>query len=103
MRKKKTITLSFKPTYQDYSHRFKLAIIERIENGQLSINQAAREYDVSYSSIHKWSKKYGNLNRKPRNMQGKSPKQKIAELEKKLKEAEKKVMIWETTLEIIEE
>ena len=41
MRKKKTITLSSKPTYQGYSHGLKLAIIERIENGQLSINQAA--------------------------------------------------------------
>ena len=81
MRKKKTITLSSKPTYQGYSHGFKLAIIERIENGQLSINQAAKEYDVSYSGIRKWIKKYGNLDRKLRN----------------------KVMIWETTMEIIEE
>jgi len=36
-------------------------------------------------------------------MQGKSPKQKIAELEKKLKESQKKVLIWETAMEIIEE
>jgi len=103
MRKKKSITLRSKPTYQGYSHGFKIAIIERVENGQLSINQAAKEYDVCNSSIRKWIKKYGNLDRKLRNMQGKSPKQKIAELEKKLKEAEKKVMIWETAMEIIEE
>ena len=103
MRKKKSITLSSKPTYQGYSHGFKLAIIERIENGQLSIRQAAKEYDVSSSGIRKWIKKYGNLDRKLRNMQGKSPKQKIAELEKKLREAVKKVMIWETAMEIIED
>jgi len=103
MRKKKTITLSSKPTYQGYSHGFKLAIVERIENGQLSINQAAKEYDVSNSGIRKWIKKYGNLDRKLRNMQGKSPKQKIEELEKKLKEAERKVLIWETAMDIIEE
>ena len=103
MRKKKSITLSSKPTYQGYSHGFKIAIIERIENGQLSINQAAKEYDVCNSSIRKWIKKYGNLDRKLRNMQGKSPKQKIDELQKKLKEAEKKVLIWETAMEIIEE
>ena len=54
MRKKKSITLSSKPTYQGYSHGFKLAIIERIENGQLSIRQAAKEYDVSSSGIRKW-------------------------------------------------
>ena len=103
MRKKKTITLSSKPTYQGYSHGFKIAIIERVENGQLSINQAGKEYDVCNSSIRKWIKKYGNLDRKLRNMQGKSPKQKIAELEKKLKESEKKVLIWETAMEIIED
>ena len=103
MRKKKSITLSSKPTYQGYSHGFKLAIIERIENGQLSINQAAIEYDVHNSSIRKWIKKYGNLDRKLRTMQGKSPKQKIAELEKKLKVAEKKVLIWETAMDIIQE
>jgi len=103
MRKKKTVTLSSKPTYQGYSHGFKLAIVERIENGQLSTNQAAKEYDVSNSAIRKWIKKYGNLDRKLRNMQGKSPKQRIAELEKKLKVAEKKVLIWETAMEIIED
>ena len=103
MRKKKSITLSSKPTYQGYSHGFKIAIIERIENGQLSINQAAKEYDVHRTSIAKWIKKYGNLDRKLRNMKGKSPKQKIAELEKKLKEAEKKVLIWETAMDIIED
>jgi len=46
---------------------------------------------------------YGNLDRKLRNMQGKSPKQKIAELQKQLKQAEKKVMIWEAAMEIIED
>ena len=103
MRKKKSITLSSKPTYQGYSHGFKIAIIERIENGQLSIRQAAKEYDVSSSGIRKWIKKYGNLDRKLRDMQGMSPKQKIAALEKKLREEQKKVMIWETAMEIIEE
>jgi len=61
MRKKKTDTLSSKPTCQGYSHGFKLAIIERIENGQLSTNQAAKGYDVSSSGNCKWIKKYGNL------------------------------------------
>ena len=103
MRSKKEITLANKPTYQGYSHAFKMAIIERIENGQLSINQAANEYDCSRGAVQKWVKKYANLDRKLRNMQGKSPKQKIAELEKKLKEAEKKVLIWETAMDIIEE
>jgi hypothetical protein len=65
MERKKTITLASKPTYQGYSYGFKVAIVERIENGQLSINQAAKEYDVSRSGIQKWVKKYGNLDTCP--------------------------------------
>lgn len=103
MRSKKKIILANKPTYQGYSHAFKMAIIERIENGQLSINQAALEYDCSRGAIQKWVKKYANLDRKLRNLKGKSPQQEIAELKKQLKQAQTSNMIWETTMEIIEE
>ena len=103
MRKKKTITLATKPTYQGYSHAFKMAIVERVENGQLSRNQAAKEYDVCRGSIHKWVKKYGNLDKKLRNMGGKSPEQKIKELQKQLTEQKKLVRFWETAMEIIED
>lgn len=103
MRRKKKITLASKPTYQGYSHAFKMAIIERIENGQLSINQAAREYDCSRSAIQKWVKKYANLDRKLRNMKGKSPQEQIDELKKKLYQEERKNLILETAIEIIEE
>lgn len=103
MRRKKNITLASKPTYQGYSHAFKMAIIDRIENGQLSINQAAKEYDCSRSAIQKWVKKYANLDRKLRNLKGKSPQQEIAELKKQLKQAQTSNMIWEATMEIIED
>ncbi len=102
MKGEKRITLASKPTYQGYSYGFKVAIIERIENGQLSINQAAKEYDVSRSGIQKWIKKYGNLDKKLRGMGGKSPQQKINELKKELGEAQQKVLIWESAMEIIE-
>lgn len=103
MRRKKNITLASKPTYQGYSHAFKMAIIDRIENGQLSINQAAKEYDCSRSAIQKWVKKYANLDRKLRNMKGKSPQQQIDDLKKKLYQAERKSLILETAIEIIQE
>jgi len=103
MRKKKIITLASKPTYQGYSYGFKIAIIERIENGQISINQAAKEYDCSRGAIQKWRKKYANLDKKLLSMGGKSPQQEINELKKKLRQAESKVHIWELAMEIIEE
>ena len=53
MRKKKTVILANKPTYHGYSYGFKVTIVEQIENGQISQNQAANEYDVSRDSIHK--------------------------------------------------
>ena len=85
MRKKKTVILANKPTYQGYSYGFKVAIVEQIENGQISQNQAAKEYDLSRGSIQKWMKKYGHLDKKLKNLKGKSPHQKIKELEQKLK------------------
>ena len=35
---KKKITLATKPTYQGYSYGFKVAIVEKIENEQITIN-----------------------------------------------------------------
>ena len=103
MRKKKNITLANKPTYQGYSYAFKVAIVERIENGQLSRNQAAKEYDCSRGAIQKWVKKYGNLDKKIRSMGGKSPEQKIKELKKELTEQKKITRFWEAAMEIIED
>ena len=91
------------PTYQGYSYAFKVAIVDKVEQGLFSQNQAAKEYNVSRSAIQKWVKKYGNLDRKLRNMKGKSPKQEIAELKKKLRKAEAKALIWETAVELLEE
>jgi len=91
------------PTYQGYSYAFKVAIVDKVEQGLFSQNQAAKEYNVSRSAIQKWVKKYGNLDKKLRNMKGKSPKQEIAELKKKLRQAEAKVLIWETAVELLEE
>ena len=103
MKKPKKITLASKPTYQGYSYAFKVAIVDRVEQGHLSINQAAKEFDVSRSAIQKWVRKYGNLDKKLRELGGKSPKQEIAELKKKLAEAEKRAFIWETAVDVIEE
>ncbi len=61
------------------------------------------EYDVSRSAIQKWIKKYGNLDKKLREMGGRSPKQEIAELKKKLKKAELEREIWQLAVEILED
>jgi len=104
MKGQKTITLATqKPTYQGYSYAFKIAIVEQVEQGQISTNQAAKLYEVSRGAIQKWVKKYGNLDKKLRELKGRSPKQEIAELKKKLQEAEKRALIWECAVELLEE
>ena len=92
-----------KITYQGYSWGTKISIIEEIESGRLSINQASLKYGVSRTGIQKWIKKFGNLDRKLREMGGRSPKQEIAELKKKLQKAELERDILETALEIVED
>ncbi|HEY4786484.1 MAG TPA: hypothetical protein VIH57_10565, partial [Bacteroidales bacterium] len=54
-------------------------------------------------AIQKWMKNYGNLDKKLREMGGRSPKQEIAELKKKLKQTELERDILETALEIVED
>jgi transposase-like protein len=103
MKERKEESQATKITYQGYSWGLKISIIEEIENGQISINQAARKYRVSRTAIQRWMKKYGNLDKKLREMGGRSPKQEISELKKKLKKIELERDILETAIEIIED
>jgi transposase-like protein len=103
MKERKEESQAIKITYQGYSWGLKISIIEEIENGNISINQAARKYRVSRTAIQRWMKKYGNLDKKLREMGGRSPKQEISELKKKLKQVELERDILETALEIIED
>lgn len=92
-----------KITYQGYSWGLKVSIIEEVENGQISINQASKKYDIGRSTIQKWMNKFGNLDKKLREMGGRSPKQEIEELKKKLARMEMERNILESAIEIVEE
>ena len=92
-----------KITYQGYSWGLKITIIEQVENGQISINQAAKKYGVSRSAIQKWMQRFGNLDKKLRAMGGRSPKQEIKELRKKISNLETERDILESAIEIIED
>ena len=92
-----------KITYQGYSHGYKINVVEEVENGLISQNQAAIKYGVSRSCIQKWIKKYGNLDKKLRHMGGLSPQQEIERLKKELRRAETERDILATAIEIIDE
>lgn len=103
MDKTKETNQAAKITYQGYRWGLKISIVEEVENGQISVNQASIKYGIARSTIQKWIKKFGNLDRKLRDMGGKSPKQEIEELKKKLKKAEMQRDILETAIEIVED
>ena len=86
-----------------YSYAYKMEVIESVENGKLSQNQASRIYGVSRKTISEWLKKYGNFDKKLRDMGGKSPKQNIADLRAKLRVSEGENQVLKAIMSIIEE
>lgn len=86
-----------------YSYAYKMEVVESIENGKLSQNQASKHYGVHRKTISGWLKKYGNFEKKLREMGGKSPKQNIADLRAKLRVAEGENEVLKAVMSIIEE
>ena len=68
-----------------YSYGYKKEILEQIENGKLSQSQASKLYGVHRRTISRWLSKYGNFDKKLKEMGGKSPRQELAELRAKLR------------------
>lgn len=86
-----------------YSYAYKKEVIESIENGKLSQNQASKIYGVHRKTISGWLKKYGNFDKKLREMGGKSPKQNLADLRAKLRVAQGENEVLKAVMSIIEE
>jgi len=74
-----------KKAYQKVGFDLKLLIIDQIQNGRISINYAAKKYNVSRSSIDYWLKKYSTLEQKKLGM---SKKDEIKKLKEKIEELE---------------
>lgn len=86
-----------------YSYAYKMEVVESIENGKLSQNQASKYFGVHRKTISGWLKKYGNFEKKLREMGGKSPKQNIADLRAKLRVSEGENEVLKAVMSIIEE
>jgi transposase-like protein len=74
-----------KKTYQKISFDLKLTIIDKIHNGQISVNHAAEIYNISRSSINYWMKKLSSFTQTKKGMSKndelKKMKEKVQELE----------------------
>jgi transposase-like protein len=86
-----------------YSYAYKMEVVEKIDNGKLSQNQASKIYGVHRKTISGWLEKYGNFEKKLREMGGKSPKQNIADLRAKLRVSEGENEVLKAVMGIIEE
>lgn len=71
--------------YKKVTYEHKLFVIAQITNGQISVNYAAKKYDISRSSLNYWIKKYATLAQNSKSMSKddtiKKLKEKIEELE----------------------
>ena len=91
-----------KRTQKDYSHSFKLQVVQEIERGELSTHGAVRKYGIqARSTIVGWLRKFGNFNwqdQPPSNMPM-TPEQKLLELEQKVRLLQKQKAFLEMQVE----
>ena len=74
-----------KKEYQKVSFDLKLTIIDRIQNGQISLNHASEVYGISRSSITYWMKKLSTF---AQTKKGMSKNDELKKLREKIQELE---------------
>ena len=74
-----------KKQYQKTSFDLKLSIIDKILNGQISINHASEVYNISRSSINYWMQKLSSFEQ---NKKGMSKNDEIKKLKERIEELE---------------
>lgn len=57
----KFANMSTKRTRKVFSESFKKHKVELIESGKLTTGSVAAQFDVSYTAVYQWVKKYGKL------------------------------------------
>jgi transposase-like protein len=99
----KNIKPAEKYKFYRYSYSFKKQIMDELENGQLSINQASKKYNISRSTIQKWFTRMGNTEKRIRSLQGMSPMQKLHAMTAQVKRLEQEKEILSFAMELISE
>ena len=100
---KKKETQAEERGYLGYSYVFKKQVIEEIENGFISMNQASKKYNLSRSTIQRWFDKMGNFEKRLKAMGGKSARQEIVLLKRQLKVLEQDNEILHFALDMVKE
>jgi transposase-like protein len=89
--------------YRNYTFAFKKSIVEEIENGLISINQASIRYGLHRSTVADWYKKFGNYSKKVLFMGKVTPKQENRELKIRIKQLEAQKELWQDIIEMLSE
>ena len=110
-----------KRTQRDYTMSFKLAIVQEVESGSISIKGALRKYGIqSHSTILNWVRKFGNFDRElqvSHMKKTKSPEQELFELraenevlrkqkafmERELNNREQKAIMFDAIVQVVQE
>lgn len=74
-----------KKEYQKVSFDFKLMVIEKISNGQISLNHACSVYNISRGTLNYWIKKLSNFTQRKKSM---SKNDEIKKLRQRIEELE---------------
>ena len=93
------------PSESTYSQAFKLKVVREYELGYHTKDSLMNKYQIGgHSTVLQWCRKYGKLYYSKTTMPGrplKDPqKQRIKELEYKLKQAREKILVYEKLIEV---
>lgn len=95
-----------KRTQKDYSLAFKLQVVDEVEKGLLSQNEAQRKYGIQgNATILVWLRKHGTLDWSSKQTMSKkaTPNKKIRELEKRIKRLEAEKLILNTAIDVADD
>lgn len=96
-----------KRTQRDYSLAFKLQVIDEVEKGYCTYKEAQAKYRIQgRSTVLVWLRKHGRLdwsNSNPMAKRGKTPSQRIRELELALKRSKEDNQILQLAIDIADE
>ena len=97
-----------KRTQRDYTLGFKLAIVEQVENGDMTYKQAQKSYGIQgRSTVLVWCRKHGKLDWRlptlqPMMTSKETPAQKIKRLEKELDDERCRTLILNGMIDVID-
>lgn len=96
-----------KRTQRDYSLAFKLQVVDEVERGYCTYKEAQGKYMIQgRSTVLVWLRKHGRLdwtNNNPMTKGGKTPAQRIRELELALKRAKEDNQILQIAIDVADE